>query len=141
MTGRFVIDASVAAKFYFAEEGCDLAAAALRESDGLIAPDLLFVEMVSIAAKKVRRGLASKEEAARAVLSIGEILDETVPSRELAPRLFELAAAHGFSAYDAAYLALAELHVLQLLTADIHLARRAREAGFSDRLRLLGDGD
>ena len=137
MAGRFVIDASVAAKFYFAEEGCDLAAAALRESDTLIAPDLLFVEMASIAAKKVRRGLASKEESARAVLSIGKILEEIVPSYGLAQEAFNLAAEHGFSSYDGTYIALAEARRCQVLTADLRLVRRARQVGLSELLVSL----
>lgn len=137
MPGEYVIDASVLAKLYFDEVGSDQADDAVRGAYRVIAPDLLFHEMASIAAKNVRRGTASMDQAARAIASSIDLLDETVPAIELAPRAFELAATHGFSAYDGAYLALAELRTLELLTADGRLLRRARDVGMGAFVRLL----
>jgi predicted nucleic acid-binding protein len=129
--GRFVLDASVAAKLFFIEDASERAVDAVRAADWLIAPDLLFLEMASIAAKNVRRATASQEQAARAVHSLSALLDETIGAPELAPRAFELAAAHGFSAYDAAYLALAEARGFGLLTADTGLVRLAWQVGMA----------
>lgn len=138
MPDRFVVDASVAAKLYFIEEGSDRAAAAMRAADRLIAPELLFLEMASVAAKNVRRGTASQAQAALAIDSIGALLEEAIGLPELAPRAFELASAHGFSAYDAAYLALAEARAYEVLTADLRLVRIARNVGFGEFVRPLG---
>jgi len=137
MRGEYVIDASVAAKLCFDEAGSDKADAAVRQAQRLIGPDLLFHEMASIAAKNVRRGTASMDQAASAVASTIELLDETIAAAELAPRAFELAATHGFSAYDGAYLALAELRSAEMLTADGRLVRRARGAGMGAFVCLL----
>ncbi|MBA3811922.1 MAG: type II toxin-antitoxin system VapC family toxin [Caulobacteraceae bacterium] len=138
MPDEFVVDASVAAKLYFIEEQSDLAANVLRAANRLIAPDLIFIEMASVAAKQVRRGLASMEQGASAVTSVAALMDRTVPMADLVDRAFQLAADSGFSAYDGAYLALAEAEDLQVITADEKLVRRAREANMSRLVRRLG---
>jgi len=137
MPGSFVIDASVAAKLHFIEDGSDQAAAFVEGAEGLIAPDLLHVEMASIAAKNVRRGFVSQERARLAVEAVTDLLDTAVPMAELAPRAFELAATHGFSAYDGAYLALAESRDLKVITADAKLVRLAHQAGLARLVLLL----
>jgi len=137
MSGSYVVDASVAAKLYFVEIGSVQAELAIREANRIIAPDLLFLEMASIAAKKVRRSLCSFEQAADAVDTLGSLLDETIAASELASRAFGLAAADGFSAYDSAYLSLAELREFELLTADAPLVRLARKVGLGQFVRLL----
>jgi predicted nucleic acid-binding protein len=141
MPDSLVVDASVAAKINFIEEGLEDAAAALQAAHRVIAPDLIYLEMASIAAKNVRRATASLERATRAVTSLDELIDEVVPSSRLATRAFELAAEHGVSAYDGAYLALAEARGLSVLTADIKLVRRARGVGLSHLVHALGDRD
>ena len=141
MAGEFVVDASVVAKLYFPENDSDLARIVLGGGDRVIAPDLLFVEMASIAAKKVRGGLAPMESAVQWVNSLTLLLDEWVSSSMLAGRAFNLAATHGFSAYDGTYLALAEARGFELLTADIKLVRLARDAGFGALLRPLSPMD
>jgi predicted nucleic acid-binding protein len=137
MPDRYVVDASVAAKLYFIEAGSVLAQTTVRGADRLIAPDLLFLEMASLAVRKVKRSMASLEQGALAVNSLGALLDETIAAAALAPRAFELAAAHRFSAYDAAYLALAELRDFQVLTADAALVRLAQRVGLGELVCFL----
>jgi predicted nucleic acid-binding protein len=137
MADEWVVDASVAAKLYFTEDHSDLARAVLRVADHLIAPELLFIEMASLAAKQARRGLAPSAAAANAVNSVVDLIDEAAPLSGLAPRAFALAEAHGFSAYDATYLALAEARGLRVITADDKLARKAAETGLSHLVRAL----
>ena len=141
MSDEFVVDASVVAKLYFPEDDSTAAKAFLGGVDKVVAPDLLFVEMASIAAKKVRRGLATTAWAARSVKSLTLVVDEWVASSQLAERAFDLAATHGFSAYDGTYLALAEARDLPLLTADVRLVRLARGAGLGRFLRPLAPID
>ena len=139
MAGEVVIDASVAAKVFFDEDDSELAEAALAGTGPLIAPDLLFAELASIAAKRVRRGQSTAEQGRQAVTAVGELLFESAPTPPLAARAFTLAAEHGFSAYDGVYLALAEQRGLRMLTADAKLARRAAGAGLSTLVWLLGE--
>jgi hypothetical protein len=138
MPGSVVLDASVAAKLYFTEDLSDLAEAAVRAADFLIAPDLLFIELASVAAKQVRRGVTTADRGASAMDLMCGLLDEAAPLEGLAKRAFELAQRHGVSAYDGAYLALAEERGLQVLTADVRLVRRAEVEGLSHLVRPLG---
>ncbi|MGI9170186.1 MAG: type II toxin-antitoxin system VapC family toxin, partial [Caulobacteraceae bacterium] len=80
-------------------------------------------------------------ESARAVLSMGKILEEIVPSYGLAQEAFNLAAEHGFSAYDGTYIALAQARRYRLLTADLRLVRRARRVGLRELLVSLLPAD
>jgi predicted nucleic acid-binding protein len=132
-----VVDASVAAKFYFDEDGSDRARAMLTSGAVVAAPDLLFVEMASLAAKRVRRGLCSAELGRDAVGSIGDLIDEIAPLSGLATRAFLFARDNGFSAYDGAYLALAERLNAPMLTADERLIERARALGAGNLVRQL----
>ena len=137
MPDSVIVDASVAAKLYFTEDLSNEAEAALRLAGQLIAPDLLFIEMASVAAKRVRRGTSPMDVAARAVSLVRDLLDEVVPIAELNQRAFELSAEHGVSAYDGAYLALAEARGLRVLTADFRLVRRAEAHGLSHLIEAL----
>jgi predicted nucleic acid-binding protein len=138
MLDDVVVDASVAVKLYFAGQGTPAAKAELESGASLLAPELLFVEMASVATKFIRRGLTTADQAAMAVASVVNLLDEAVPIRGLSQRAFELASRHGFSAYDGCYLALAEQRALQVLTADEKLVRRAKDQGLAHLVRLLG---
>lgn len=132
MPDEIVVDASVLAKAYFFEVGSEAARDLLTSGLFISAPSLIFVEMASIASKRVRRGLSTHERAAAAMGSIAELIDFIAPLDDLCVRAFLLASEHGFSAYDGAYLALAERRGAPVITADLKLVRRAREAGLSD---------
>lgn len=137
MRASYVVDASVAAKLFFLEAGSALAQSAIRSAGWLIAPDLLFLEMASLATKKVRRSVCDFDQGKVAVDSLGALLDEVVAASALAPRAFELAVVHGLSAYDAAYVALAESRDFEVLTADRPLVDLAQKAGLGGYVRFL----
>ena len=103
-----VVDASVIGAAFFNEAASASARAWLISAPRLIAPDLVYAEIASIAAKKVWRGEASTEAGARAI-----------------------------DAIDATYLALAERRETRLVTLDRKLADRARQAGVDHLLREL----
>lgn len=132
-----VLDASVAVKCFLDEEGSPAARRAVAERAGWIAPDLIFLEVASVALKSIRRGLLDRTQGARMVAGVGVLLIDAVPASELCDAAFRLAADHGFSAYDAAYLALAKQQGSQLLTADIKLANLAKAAGLGEFVTAL----
>jgi predicted nucleic acid-binding protein len=132
-----VLDASVAVKCLVVEEGSDAARTAVAARRSWIAPDLILIEIASVAVKFVRRSLVDRDQGAAMVANIGLLLDETVPLAALKDRAFALAINHGFSAYDAAYLALAEAEDLAVLTADLKFAAKARDAGLGDLVETL----
>jgi predicted nucleic acid-binding protein len=137
MADDLVVDCSVVAKLYFAEDNSDFAIAVLRHAEHLIAPDLLFADVASVAAKQVRRGGIPAESASRALETVHELVDERAPLDGLARRAFHLAHAHGLSAYDGIYLAAAEERGPRVVTADEKLVRKAVEAGLGHLVQSL----
>ncbi|HEV7158263.1 MAG TPA: type II toxin-antitoxin system VapC family toxin [Caulobacteraceae bacterium] len=134
-----VVDASVAAKLWFEEHHSELADRVLKSGSRLVAPDLLLIEVASIAAKRVRRGLSPAGEATNAMVASKSFLDETETSAKFVDRAFELACNHGLSVYDGVYLALAEARRAPLITADNTLVTKARAAGLDHLVRSLVD--
>lgn len=126
-----VIDASVLAAAFFNEDRSNEARDWLRDGPHLVAPDLLRIEIASIAAKKVWRGEASREAASRALLAIDDFVGRLEPAKALVGEALSLAADHRFSAYDATYLALARIEGVTLVTFDDKLIARANETGLA----------
>lgn len=137
MPGEWVIDASVLGAVFFKETGSGPARTFLDSDAVLSAPDLLCLEIASIAAKKVWRGEATEAVATEAVNQTVGLVPELVANAGLARRAFELAARHRFSVYDAAYLALAEARSARVATLDAKLVSRADHEGFGHLVRLI----
>ena len=135
-------DASVAAKWLFAEEHAAQASALLRDALGvaepLVAPPLLPSEVANVIRQRLRQGQVRLDEA-RALLA--QFL--TLPIRLQAPetlydRSLVLADQHNLPAiYDAHYVALAELLGATLWTADRRLLRAL--GGRLPFVRWIGD--
>lgn len=135
-----VLDASIAVKCLIDEADSGLARAAVGAQADWIAPDLIFLEVASVALKSMRRGLIDRVQAEAMVSRLRELIAETVPAKSLVTAAVSLAADHGFSAYDAAYLALADNQGARVLTADVKLADRAKAAGLGHLVaRLTAD--
>jgi len=131
MLGEWVVDASLLGAAFFRETETGRARARLLAGGRFIAPDLLHVEIASLAAKKVRRGDETLTIADAALAQVPGLLDETVPAAPYSNRAFQLAAEFGLSAYDGLYLAIAEDRGLKVLTLDERLIRRSVEAGLA----------
>lgn len=100
-------------------------------SDLVMAPQLLLAEAANVLLRKRRRGELSARELPELLQAV-----ESLPVRlcEHGPLLVPactLAEAHGLSAYDALYLALAERHGALLITCDEALDKVARKIGLA----------
>lgn len=126
-----VIDASVLVSWFVPSQASDYARRVARRArvEDVVVPAILEIEFANtMVVLKRRRVLPS--HAVAAVLSRAAHLDFTVDRQPIAPRvLVALAERYGISAYDAAYLELAERRGLPLATRDGPLARAARAAG------------
>lgn len=117
-----VVDASVLA-VALGDDGEDgsRCRAELRASDGISAPDLVDVETVSVLRQRWLAGTLTARRFSAAVDDLEALDVDHYPTLQLMRRVYELRA--NLTAYDAAYVALADLLGCDLVTADRKLAR------------------
>lgn len=115
-----VIDTSVVAKWFVAEEG--QAAAERLIGEPLVAPDLILAEVANLAWRKWRAREIGREQALLALQMVGSFV-EVAATALLAERAMEMALVLDHPAYDCFFLALAEELGTILITADARLAK------------------
>ncbi|GGL02518.1 type II toxin-antitoxin system VapC family toxin [Mangrovihabitans endophyticus] len=117
-----VVDASaVASMLVYTDDRGRKARAAMGRDPEWTAPEHWKVEVFSVMRGLALGGKLTDEQASRAVARLPRLGVETVQVDELLPRMWQMKA--NISAYDAAYVALAERRGLTLVTADARLAR------------------
>ena len=119
-----VVDAGVACKWFVAEFNTGAAEALVASGQMLLAPDLIAPEVCNVAWLKLRRGEITAEQAAARVNGLPDLLDELVPSVQLASRSLEIAITVSHPAHDCFYLALAEMRDTRVVTDDRRLIAR-----------------
>lgn len=120
-----VLDASVVAEFLLATAVGTLAVERMNEHEGeLHIPHLAVIETASVLRAWVARDGVSEQRAAAALADLADLPALRWPGEPLLPRIWELRGT--VTAYDASYVALAELLDADLLTADRRLARGVR---------------
>ena len=129
----FVVDASVAIKWFVEESHHDEAVAISNESNRLVATDLVFAEVSNVMRRKARGGYISHEQAAVSVKNLAAAFKEIVPSSQLINVAFEYAARLDHSIYDVLYLACALRTPESLLvTANEKFRAKAVAAGVGE---------
>jgi predicted nucleic acid-binding protein len=128
-----VLDASAAVDWLLqSPAGQKIDARIFSGGESLHAPHLLDLEVTQVMRRLVREGAIS---AARADQVIQDLLDLRIaryPHFVLLPEIWSLR--HNLSAYDAAYVALADKLGATLITRDAHLVAAA---GLSGRAQLF----
>ena len=126
---QFVIDASVAAKWFLPASGEPLAVEALRllagYADGrfrFAVPDLFWAECGNILWKAVRQGRWTRSAAEEAIMALKGRSLPTTSSLDLLEEAFSIAATFDRTVYDSLYVALAVRLKADLVTADARLA-------------------
>lgn len=140
MSRSVVVDASLAFKWIVREEHSDKASALVllwRDmGTRVVAPYFMPVELTNALHQRVKRLELSVEEATRLIERILSSKIELYHSLDIHRRALELASEFGQgAAYDAHYLALAEILDCEMWTADERFYRSASPA--SARLWLL----
>ena len=138
MFKRYVVDASVAAKWYFQEEHSERADALLEQDGELLAPGLLVVEIAALAWKRARRGEISEAAADRIVAALRQAPLEIRPTAELVTAALPLALQGELTLYDAFYVALAVKSDCPLVTADPKLYEVLRGGHLADHALWIG---
>lgn len=119
---RYVVDASVVAKWFVPERLSDDAARLLDDKHELASPDLMWAEIGNVLWKKSRAGQLTRQEAARIIRALDDFPVTVFPSRLVLEGALEIALGTGRSVYDSVYLALAVALDCRLVTADERLA-------------------
>ena len=132
----WVVDASVACKWFFAEELSD-AARGLAESETLVAPDLVLVECANVAWRRVLAASVPLAQAEALVAALPRWFDTLTPSAELHEQAFHIAHTLRHPVYDCVYLGLAEREDMRLVTADEAFVSRVRESRWSHLVESL----
>jgi predicted nucleic acid-binding protein len=137
-----VVDASVGIKLFVAESLSDAAHALFAglASDPparLYVPDLFYIACTNILWEYVMRLGLSQPDAHLFVAQLGQLALLSFPTETLLSDALDIALAHDITAYDAAYVALAQQLALPLVTADARLARAM--APTTHDVRWLGD--
>lgn len=116
-----MVDASILANVV-GDDGADgrRARKEVRVASDLAAPDLVDVETVAVLRKRWVAGSISDGRFLAAVKDLEAIGLDRYPTLRLMRRAYELRA--NITAYDAAYVALAEVLGCELVTADCRLA-------------------
>lgn len=123
MRSTWVIDACVAAKWWLSDEQCVAEAGHVLKSirQGSVepaVPGLWFYEIANVIVQAHRHKRLTKEQVEEFILEVQNAPVLVYPIHENLPRIAVLASQYSLSAYDAAYLALAESLGCNLLTAD-----------------------
>ena len=117
-----VVDASILANV-IGDDGVDgqRARSEVRAAGELASPDLVDVETVAVLRKRWIAGTISDQRFVEAIDDLEAIKLERYPALPLMRRSYELRAT--VTAYDATYVALAEVLGCELLTGDARLGR------------------
>jgi len=122
------IDSNVAVRWMFREPGYEHAEEFLKAyvagSMTFVVPEHFHLECASAAYHKALSGVPS-DKVALALVQLGGVGVVTWPIVDLMTRLVEIAMLAEVTAWDAAYVAVAELVGCEFWTADAQLVRRA----------------
>lgn len=123
----FVVDASLAVKWFVPEVNWVAARKWLDAPHDYLAPDLIFPEVGNALWKKFRKGELTAEEAQSLVNDVSVVGIEAVSMRALVSDAHAMAVKTGITVYDAAYLTLAVRLETQVVTGDDRFARKLAE--------------
>ncbi|CAI4034070.1 PIN domain-containing protein [Nitrospira tepida] len=115
---RYVIDASVAIKWFLPEPYAEAAERLRPPSHQLHAPTFFWLEIGNVLCKKIRRAELRPEEAEFILGELRHIPLRLHPDERLFGAAYDLALCTRRSLYDCLYLALAEAIEGTLVTAD-----------------------
>ena len=134
-----IVDASVILRAFFPDEAQDQAQALIRDHVigylPLAAPTLLLYEVTNAVLQARRRGRIDDEQADDILSSFDGLRIALMPVSW--QQMLPLAVRFDRSAYDAAYLALAEVTGQPLVTGDARMYNAVREQ--LDWVRWIGD--
>ncbi|HEV7598816.1 MAG TPA: type II toxin-antitoxin system VapC family toxin [Bradyrhizobium sp.] len=135
----FIVDASVAVKWFVAETDSLVADELSASRHRLFAPGLIMAEAANALARKAMAGLMSSAEARDYLHSLPYYLDDLVAIDELIEPALENACALRHPIYDLIYPEAARRLDAQLVTADRRFTAKLAGTDFARHVTLLSD--
>ncbi len=136
---RYVVDASVAVKWYVPENHELEAVRLLKGRHDLHVPELIFPEIGNIVWKKVRSGQVSKSDGDVIIATVARKRWTIHPHKQTIKSAFTGAEATGQTVYDWTYLALAISLSCELVTADEKFYKALEKTAFKTGLKWIGN--
>lgn len=138
----FVIDASVGIKLVLPEPLSDRAESLFdllgkRPAVRFFVPDLFYVECANVLWKRVTRYGYKFSDAIVDLRNLRALALRIVATSDLTETALKLSVLHGITAYDSCYVALSDLVVAPLITADERLVRKLADK--KHRVQWLGN--
>ena len=134
----FIVDASVAAKWFIEEEHAEAALSVLDKKNQLHAPDFLLLEMDSILCKWIRRDAVSPSEGIDVRSAIRQYPIQYHPFISFLDSAFAIANRTGQSIYDCLYVALAATLKGKMVTADRMLYDALKKGPYRKNVLWVG---
>ncbi len=135
----YVVDASVAVKWFVREELRDEAMRLLDDVSRLHAPDWIVLEVAHAASKKWRDGEIDADQAQAMAATLPDFIARLHGSVALTTRALAIAMALPHPVYDCLYIACAEANDGVVVTADKRLCQAVRQTAFAGLVRHLED--
>ena len=139
MSSTYVVDASVAAKWFLEEDYAREAFRLLTPQNTLHAPDFMLLEIDHVMCKKVRRDELAPEEAEEIRDALEVFPIHRHPFNGLRDRAFAIACSLGRGIYDCLYLALATQLGGKMVTADRKLVEALNGGPFTESVLWIED--
>ena len=135
----YVVDASVAAKWFTEEEYTETALTLLDGNHQLHAPDFFMLEMDNIVCKWIRRGIITEAEGNEVRSTLSQLPIQKHSFKTLQESAYIMANRTGSSVYDCLYVVLAAILKGRLVTADRQLYDSMARGPFAKHLVWIRD--
>jgi len=135
----FVVDSSVAVKWYFPEIHEDAAERLLNPAYHLHVPHLFLLEFINVVCKKQRRGDINAEESDFIINEIQQVPLKWHDDRLVLTKAYEIANETQRSLYDCLYLSIAISLDSEMVTADLKFYEALKTGNYANRLCWVED--
>ncbi|MBI4460389.1 MAG: type II toxin-antitoxin system VapC family toxin [Acidobacteria bacterium] len=135
----YVVDASVAIKWFFQEAHTEDALRLARHSNILCAPDFLWIETASVVCQRVQKRQIVGEEGRRVLSALRLLPIQIFRSTDLLDPAISIAIETAASIYDCLYITLAVSLEARMVTADRQLYRKLAPSPLARRLLWVED--
>jgi len=136
---RYVLDASIAVKWFLIEEHTDAALRIRGQPTSLHIPEFFFLEFGHVLYKKQRRNELAADECVQMLQGIQAVPMQRYRVTQLVPAAFDVALQLGSGLYDCIYLTLAAELDCPFITADRRLVNKVRRSELAEYILWIED--